>query len=196
MYEKRLLLIGCGILSKEIRYLTKKNVWPMDAIFIDSSLHIDLKKLERSLKQVLAKHRGRDIIVFFGTCHPLMNSILEDAETVRTEGQNCVEMLLGHDVFTQELSQGAFFLLEDWARRWELIQTKTLGTNLQVIREIYQCDRKYILCLKTPCSEDFNTQAEKAGEMVGLPIRWMDVSLEHLESVIQAAIDRKMRSRQ
>jgi hypothetical protein len=187
--EKNLLLLGCGILRKEILHLAARNGWSLDTHFMDSALHCDLKRLSDHLQASLAEHSDRETIVFYGTCHPLMDAMLADAHTFRTEGQNCVEMLLGKELFDRELENGAFFLLEEWARRWEIITFKTFGTkNLQVIRDIYQGDRKYMLCLRTPCTSDFTDLAEKAADMVGLPVRWMHVSLDHLESILENAI--------
>lgn len=187
-----LLLLGCGILRKEIRFLMEKNGWPLELHFLDSALHIDFDKLSLSLKATLDHHAEREKIVFYGACHPQMETILAASGTFRTAGQNCVEMLLGPEQFSAELEQGAFFLLEEWAHRWEKIVTATFGTNLEVIREIYQSDRNYLLCISTPCSDDFRGEAEAAGRLVGLPLRRLDVSLDHLEMVLQKAIDRKM----
>ncbi|MBS1214173.1 MAG: hypothetical protein H6R26_2790, partial [Proteobacteria bacterium] len=78
-----------------------------------------------------------------------------------------------------------------WARSWDTIITKTFGANEALVKEIFQGDRKYLLCLRTPCSGDFSQEAEKAGQKVGLPLRWMDVTLDHLESVLQDAITRR-----
>jgi len=148
-----------------------------------------MDKLSAGLTGALEKHRGRDIIVFYGCCHPLMEQMLAEAGAIRTEGQNCVDMLLGHARFSEELEHGAFFLLEEWARRWRYIITKAFGTtNVEVIREIFQADRKYLLCVRTPCSRDFTAEAERAGELVGLPIRWTDTTLDNLEAVLQRAI--------
>jgi hypothetical protein len=192
MTDNQMLLVGCGILEKEVKFLIVRNNWPVETLFLDSALHIDFKKLASSLTHAVARRRGENIIVFYGTCHPLMEQMLAEARTFRTRGQNCCEMLLGHDLFSEELAKGAYFLLEEWARRWEHIQNKTFGTkNLNVIREIFQGDRKYILGLKTPCSGDFTAEAEAAGRMVGLPLRWLDVPLDHLESVLLEAIERK-----
>ncbi|MFA7406000.1 MAG: hypothetical protein WC007_18560, partial [Pelobacteraceae bacterium] len=83
--------------------------------------------------------------------------------------------------------------LEEWARDWERIVTTALGSNREVIREIYQGDRNYLLCVSTPCSGDFRSEAEEAGRLVGLPLRWLDVSLDHLEAVLLQAIERRMR---
>jgi hypothetical protein len=192
MNEEQLLLIGCGILKREVRWLIEKNHWPVDTVFLDSALHTDFDKLSKCLTSALARHQGRKVIVFYGTCHPLMEKILGEAGIFRTPGQNCVEMLLGHALFTEELLKGAYFLFEEWARRWEEIALKTFGNSLNVARDIIQEDRKYFLAIRTPCSGDFKAKAEEAGRAMDLPLRWMDVPLDHLEAVLQALIMRKM----
>lgn len=192
MTEDRFLLIGCGILKNEVRYLIRKNNWPLDTVFFDSALHCEFDKLSRVLTAALTRYKDRRIIVFYGACHPLMEKMLGESGTFRTEGQNCVDMLLGHELFMEELAKGAFFLLQEWAHRWKYILTKSFGTGkLGIISEIFREDRKYLLCLRTPCSGDFTSEAEEAGRVVGLPLRWMDVTLDHLASVLRAAIARK-----
>ena len=194
MTADKLLLLGCGILKREILMLIEKNGWPLETSFLDSALHCELDKLAHSLKSGLAAHRRRNVIVFYGCCHPLMEEMLEEAKTFRTEGQNCVDMLLGHKVFMEELGKGAFFLLEEWAWRWEHVILRSFGTgNLGIIREMFHGDREYLLAIRTPCSADFTTEAEAAGKMVDMPLRWMDTSLERLESVMRAAVMKKMR---
>jgi len=187
--EGRMLLLGCGVLQTEIRFLIEKNAWPLDTYFLDSALHCEFDRLSASLTAALDEHRGRKIIVFYGCCHPLMDQILAQAGAIRTEGQNCIDMLLGHARFSEELENGAFFLLEEWARRWEYIITETFGTtNVEIIRDIFRGDRKYLLGVRTPCSRDFTAEAESAGALVDLPIRWTDVALDNLETVLQQAI--------
>jgi hypothetical protein len=194
MGTEKLLALGCGILKREILMLIEKNGWPLETFFLDSALHCEFDKLALALKSALTAHHHRNVIVFYGCCHPLMEEMLEEAKTFRTEGQNCVDMLLGHELFMAELAKGAFFLLEEWARRWEQVITRSFGTrNLGIIREMFKGDREYLLCIRTPCSADFTTEAEEAGKMVDMPLRWMDATLEHLESVMQEAVTKKMR---
>ncbi|QTA80831.1 DUF1638 [Desulfonema limicola] len=188
-----MLLIGCGILKKEIKLIIEKNKWPLDTLFLDSALHIDFKKLSGKLTSALEKHHGKNIIVFYGCCHPLMEQILEKEHTFRTRGQNCVDILLGYEFFSEELAKGAFFLLEDWALRWDHVVTKTFGNNEKILKDIFQGDRKYLLCVRTPCSGSFEVMAEQAGKKVGLPIKWTDSGLEHLESVLTEAVAKKMK---
>lgn len=187
------LLLGCGILQEEILFLIQKNGWPFETYFFDSTLHIDYDKLSSTVTSALNLHSDREKVLFYGACHPLMDNILDSAETFRTTGQNCVEMLLGKELFTNELADGAFFLLKDWALNWERVVTATFGKNREVIREMYQGDRRYLLCISTPCSGDFRTEAEAAGLLVGLPLRWINVSLDHLEAVLQESVDKIIR---
>lgn len=191
--DKRLLLLGCGILQEEIRFLNEKNCWNLETCFLDSTLHIDFDKLSLALTSALRQHEEHAVIVFYGACHPLMEQILATANTFRTPGQNCVEMLLGPDLFRKELEQGAFFLLEEWARHWGRIISATFGTKREVIQEIFRGDRRYLLCISTPCSRDFKTEAEAAGQLVGLPLRWHNVTLDHIEALLEATITRKIR---
>lgn len=187
------LLVACDILEKEILWLVEKNGWPLEVHFLDSALHCELCNLARELNLALAAHSEEKVIVFYGCCHPLMDQILEKAGAIRTVGQNCVSMLLGETLFTSELEKGAFFLLEQWARNWDRIASSALGTtDKRIIREVFQGDRAYLLCIRTPCSGDFVAEAEAASLVVELPIRWIDVTLEHLEAALLEALNKRM----
>jgi hypothetical protein len=185
------ILIGCGILKVEVEFLIAKNHWSIDTHFLDSSLHINFKALQTQLCCALDCHQHRNRMVFYGACHPLMEQILDNYQTIRTEGQNCVEMLLGRERFMDELAQGAFFLLEDWALHWDSVILATFGNYPKVIKEIFQQEHKYILCLNTPCSHDFSAEAKAAAEMVGLPVKSLDVSLDFLELTLEKLLTQK-----
>jgi hypothetical protein len=191
--NKPMVLIGCGILSKEVTYLINQNGWNLQTQFLHSALHNYFDKLAAELNSALTadENSNRETIVFYGACHPKMDSFLEQHETLRTQGQNCIVMLLGYELFMQELSKGAYFLVEDWANTWEPMITEVFGNNPNVVREIFHSSHKYILALRTPCSEDFSAAAALAAQFVDLPLVWMDVDLEHLQQVLEDAIAQK-----
>ncbi len=186
---ERPLLIGCGILKREIEAVILKNNWALDTLFLDSSLHVNFEKLSCSLISALAANRDREVVVLYGECHPLMDKLLSLADVTRIHGQNCVEMLLGRELFTRHLSQGAFFLLEEWARRWDAVVGETFSMNPEIARSVFQGDRKYILAVKTPCSGTFKEEAEHAAEKVGLPLQWIEASLDNLEKTLTSAVE-------
>ena len=181
-------LVGCGILQEEVRFLIEKNNWQIESYFLSSLLHVDFNKLESGLKALLKKHKNRKIIVFYGCCHPLIDKMLEPAKAVRTKGQNCIDILLGPELFQSHLTDGAFFLLEDWARQWEMLVKKGMGTNMEIVREMFRSDRKYFLALNTPCSPDFTREAEQCSRVMQVPLQWLNVSLDHLEDVLEQAL--------
>jgi len=189
---KKVFLTGCGILKKEINLLIRKNDWPVETQFLSSELHADYGSLADALQQVLCEHRKENTVVFYGYCHPWMDEMVGKTGARRTLGQNCAEFLLGPEIFTRELENGAFFLFEEWTHDWDKMIAKSLGTdNREVIRDIFRTDRRYLLCLRTPCSSGFSERAGIIGDAVDLPVRWMDVTLDHLESVLQNVLYRK-----
>ncbi len=189
--ETPIALVGCGILRKEILLLIKKHNWPLVLRLFDSSLHVNFNKLGGVLEKSLAENNDLPTVVFYGTCHPLMDKILLKWNTSRTPGQNCVEILLGKDIFASELEKGAFFLMEDWARRFAYVTGMAFNDNPDVTRQIFQMEHKYLLGLRTPCSGNFTNDAEKASELVGLPLRWMDVALDRLEQTLELTIEQR-----
>jgi hypothetical protein len=160
---------------------------------LDSALHNYFGKLHDQLNEALdADERdGRQTIVFYGACHPKMDDILSRHHTLRTQGQNCIVMLLGYETFMAELEKGAYFLLEDWALTWQPMITQAFGARPDVVREIFHSSHKYIIAIRTPCSTDFTAAAESAAAFVDLPLVWMDADLGHLETVLAEAIARK-----
>lgn len=188
----RCRLLACGILGREIRWLIAKNGWPVDVAFLDSSLHVDFGRLERGLSSALSRYAGEELAVFYGECHPRIDQILSGTANFRTPIENCVQAVLGRDTYLRELESGAFFLFEPWARRARQLLLSPFGGLEAVAREVYQAERKYLLGLRTPCSRDFTAAAERTGRMVGLPVRWMDASLDHLESVLLETIGRRL----
>jgi len=187
-HDTPLVLIGCGILRKEIRFLIAKHRWPVSVVFLPSGLHTDFGKLQHSLEKSLQAHAGHPCLVFYGACHPLMDRILATAGTVRTPGQNCVDIYLGHTAFCRELAAGAFFLFEDWAQHWDSIVGGEQGLAPAVMRDIFREAHTHLLAIRTPCSGDFSAQAEQISRSTSLELRWVDVGLEHLEQVLDRTI--------
>ncbi len=191
--EKPVVMVGCGILHKEVDFLIKKNGWNVETQFLASALHNYFDRLYSELNDSLTfnESKGLESIVFYGSCHPRMEAILNKHHTFRTQGQNCIVMLLGYEKFMEELGKGAYFLLEDWALTWEPMITECFGKNTAVIREIFHSSHKCIMAIRTPCSTDFTLAAQAAADFVDLPLVWHDASLNHLESVLNDVIIRK-----
>lgn len=192
MSGSRCRLVACGVLDREIRCLVEKNGWPVDTVFLDSSLHVDHARLEQGLRSVLGRCTGEPVAAFYGVCHPRIDRILGAAGASRTPVENCVEALLGREAYVRELEGGAFFLFGDWARRARAVILSSFGGSEAVAREVFQAERTHLLGIRTPCAPDFTAEAEETGRMLGLPLRWMDASLDRLEAVLSETIARRL----
>lgn len=177
-------LIGCGILKNEVLHLIRKNNWLVKPHFLNSSLHIDFGKLEKTLVKSMNHFGSAPKGVIYGTCHPRMDTFIKEGNAVRTQGQNCVELLLGKNKFDRYLFSGAFFIMEDWAKRWDLITGLTFGPKREIIKEIFTMEHTHLLGLKTPCSGDFGEKAKRISQELELPLEWLSVPLDHLEKVL------------
>ena len=183
------ILIGCGIFNKEINWLIKKNKWLISTSFLDSNLHTNYDLLEKSLCRELEKYSCTRKFVFYGECHPNMDNILSRFNTFRTEGQNCAEILLGNYLYNKELSLGAFFLFEDFALNWKSTFEKLFGSDRETVKQIFHEDRKYILAVRTRCTNDYANESEKIAEYLELPLKILDVNLDNLESRLITALN-------
>lgn len=183
-------IIGCGILQNEINFLIQKNGWQLGTAFLPSGLHVDFNQLQNSLEKCLTHNNTHGAFVFYGACHPRMDQILEGADIIRTPGQNCVDIYLGHEMFCRELEQGAFFLFEDWALHWKEIVGGVMPGDPEIMRSIFRSAHKYLLAIRTPCSGDFSAEAKAVSEMTSLELRWVDAGLEHFEANLTATLNK------
>lgn len=181
-------LISCGILKKEINYLISKNQWNVNPTFLHSGLHTNFDKLWNTLSKSIDKHQSQETLVCYGSCHPLMHKLMEKTNSKRTLVQNCVDLILGKAKFNEELEKGAFFLFEDWALNWDKIAPPIIGKNPLHIKELYSSEHNYLLCIETPCSNDFSIYANEISEITGLPVKWLKTDLKQLENNLKELI--------
>lgn len=184
-------LIVCSILKKEVQFLCEKNGWAFPAKYLCSSLHTDFDRLDNSLHKAFRTALPTSPkVVLYGTCHPLMERYIKENGAFRTPVQNCIELLLGTKVFTEELENGAFFLLEEWAHSWDKITTQAFGKNDRNKWDILHHGHNHILCLRTPCSNDFKKEAEQISKQTGMSLKWRTVTLKIMERHLKETIER------
>jgi hypothetical protein len=122
--------IACGIFREELESLRNSGALEMDVSYLDSLLHLRPERLRESLDDAIADSPddGAPLVILYGDCHPYMDA-LDNPASARAEGFNCAQILLG-DIRYRELRRaGYFFLIHEWAERWEDIFKKELGLD-------------------------------------------------------------------
>jgi len=132
---------------------------------------------------------GDDTLLLYGECHNHMDEYDNDSTVARTCGSNCVEILLGHDEFRRLLKDGAFFLLPEWAERWEEIFRIELGLSEEVGKEFMQEMHKYFLYIDTGLVPIPVAVLDEVSAGMGLPWKSISISTDNLLNEIIKSID-------
>jgi hypothetical protein len=185
-------LVGCGILRAEVEALVAKNGWDVEVKWLGAALHDEPVTLARAHDAALGRARRPCVLVGYGACAAGADALVARHGVVRLEGENCLAQLLGEERYHEAIADGAYFLLERWARDWPRAMPRNFGPRLSVLREIFHVDRRYLLALETPCSGDYREAAEHAGRDVDLPVRWLRVTLDTLEAGLSRAMARAL----
>ena len=187
--ERTKIGIACSIFRQEIERLQEEKQIDIPFEYLDSKLHVYPSVLDRRLQAVTseARQNGNEIVLVYGDCCPHMHDVESDDHVVRVCGMNCCEILLGKDLYRQLLSEGAFFLLPEWAHRWWEVFQKQLGLRGDNARSFMTEIHTRLVYLDTGLTPILEGLLEEISEYCGLPVEIIPVSLEQLLASIQDA---------
>lgn len=190
----RPLLISCGILRAEIEALIARGEIDAEAIFLNKYLHVDYRKLHDALKASLRKHRERKPVVVYGdVCLGFkgeMQALMNECDTVKVDGLNCIDCLLG----------GRGKLLEiDPDHRFFFLTPAFLEFSENLISGKKEDNRRRFNMLKGIMLVDalgemvrHRNRIEHFSEQTGLPVlEHRVVGLYGLKAVINEALQRR-----
>ncbi len=188
--------ICCGVYKDEILAL-KKRYWPNLTIrFLTSMLHMkpDLlgSKLSAQLKEKNALEQKT--LLIYGDCCMQMTDFTISPDVVRVHGHNCIHQVLGGKEYKRLSHEGAFFLLPEWASRWNNIFKNELGLNEANAESLMTEMHSRLVYLDTGIRPVPIEDLKACSRYCGLPWEVLQVSLEPLRKCIQDALDKLYRS--
>ena len=68
------------------------------------------------------------------------------------------------------------------------VTDQVFGKDPAIKAAIFQQEHQYLLGIRTPQSRDFNDRANSISNELSLPLRWTDVSLDHLEQTLRSLL--------
>jgi len=188
---KPVLLLGCGIFKREFAPLPESLRDGFHPIFLDSMLHMEPARLDLLLKNALEKTGDDPVVLAFGDCSPHLTEFDNHAHTVRVAGCNCCEIWLGKQRYGELRKEAAFFLMLEWALRWEHIikdelglETKELAKDFmaQTLRRAVYIDTG-VIPVPTETLEAFSVYT-------GLPVTVEKVGYAHFAASLESALHR------
>jgi hypothetical protein len=178
------------VLQAEVEWLAKTN-WPeVDLRFLDSMLHMSPDKLSEHLNSLVQGElrQGHNIILVYGDCCLGMAAMEQLPGVVRVRGSNCCAQLLGSAEYRRLSHGGSFFLLPEWARRWQRVFSLELGLNHDNAKSLMGDMHRKLVYLDTGVVPVPEKELRECSHYCGLPWEVLNVSLEPLRIAIDSAV--------
>lgn len=183
-------IICCGIIIKEVKSILKEIGFNENVTFFDSGLH-DFERLERGLIELIIKKKeinNKPIVVIIGqTCHPDMNSMLNQHSVIGVNVANCFEALLGSKKKRLDEESKNYYITSGWLENWEEIMKYTGWTEVDARMNIGFCDR--VILIDTGLSKITDEDILKLFDFIQIPIEIIKTNLDNLKKLIIEAID-------
>jgi hypothetical protein len=186
------LIIGCSVLRDEVEAL-RLRYWPeWNSRYLSSLLHMRPSVLADELDGLIHHEleRGNQIVLVYGDCCQSMEAFDELPGVARTPGMNCCELILGKRTYKPLIAEGVFFLFPEWTRRWQEIFRDELGLNQENAEDLMHEMHSRLIYLDTGVVPVPADEIAACSRFCGLPYEIRQVSLDHLNSLIQSTMDR------
>lgn len=191
MVANNIVCIACSIFKKELAELQRKGLINIPIKFLDSVLHIYPEKLRCQLTDAMEEEtkNGDRIVLIYGDCHCKMIDSELKPNVVRTRGVNCCEILLGSDEYTKMRKEKVFFLMPEWAVRWEEIFKTELGLESEHVEWIMGDTCKKLVYMDTGLVRVPQDKLNEFSKYCGLKWEIKKVGLDHLLDSINKAVE-------
>lgn len=188
--QPTIVMICCSVFRAEVESLWQTH-WPNLALrFQDSMLHMKPERLALQLDSLVEEelNQGHRVVLVYGDCCARMAALEARLGVVRTRGQNCCELLLGHDEYRGLSHEGAFFLLPEWTRRWQDVFATELGLSHENAASLMRDMHRRLVYLDTGVVPVPDDALRACAEYCGLPWEVRPASLDTLRATVQEAL--------
>jgi hypothetical protein len=188
--NKKLTVICCSVLQKELETVLGGDDPDVERVFIDSMLHMDPEKLHRTMAAVMEARPDSSFLIVFGDCHPYMHDMECRPGCARAQGVNCSELLLGKEAYGRFRKEKAFLFLPEWCRRWREVFQDRLGfKDPSLAGEFMRENRGSLVYLDTGVSPVPEKTLSEISGFFGMPVTTVSITLDHLRRIVESAMD-------
>ena len=176
MTPRRIAIIACGALAREIRALLAMN--GMDHVTLTclpATLHNRPERIPAAVQRAIARARQThdEVIVAYGDCGTggELDRMLDAEGVGRIEGPHCYSFLSGNDVFAAraEADMRCFFLTDFLARQFQSLVIRPLGLDKHPeLLPLYFGHYERLVYLAQSADPALDAKAEAAAARLGL----------------------------
>jgi hypothetical protein len=189
-------VISCGILRREIEHLMEKGDIDVDVHFLSERLHMDYHLLDRGLNAALKKYHKQSpegiVVVYGDVClgfNGEMNVLMDRYDTVKVDGLNCIDCLLGGKGKLLEMDPDHKYLFLNPA--FIQFTEKIRGKTKKQTREMYSMLDGIILLDAMGDLDDYQSKIDEIVDHTGLPVlHRQKIGVDGLKKVLLEALGR------
>lgn len=187
--HKRLLVIACGALAREITDLKRSYGWGhLRLKCLDATLHNRPGEIPARVREAIREGRPdhEQIFVAYADCGTggRLDALLEESGVERLPGAHCYEFYAGSEEFAglHEAEPGTFYLTDFLVRQFEPLVVRALGLDRHPeLRDQYFRNYRRLVYLAQIESPDLEARARECARRLGLEYAYRFTGLEHFK---------------
>ena len=176
LQQKRILLIACGALAREVLALIEANrLDHVELRCLPADLHLKPEAITDAVRQAIGKYRDAfdEVFVVYGDCGTggQLDAMLAEEGVERIPGPHCYSFFMGNELFqtTSEDEITTFYLTDFLARQFESFVIKPLGLDRwPELAESYFGHYEKLVYLAQTNDPDLDQRASAAARQLGL----------------------------
>jgi Protein of unknown function (DUF1638) len=191
--ERKVLLLACGALAREIVNLIEINKWQhFDIQCLPAKWHNTPQFIVPALQQKISENRStyKSIFVLYGDCGTggLLDAMLAEEHVERIAGPHCYSFFTGNTLFESRAEEDmrAFFLTDYLARHFDKLIWQGLKLDSHPeLRDDYFGNYEKLIYLAQTNDADLRIKSEAAAKQLGLEYEYRFTGYGELASSLE-----------
>ena len=195
---RRVLVIACGALAREILALRDGPLGAFDVTCLPAQLHNRPEKIAEAVRRKIRANRDLydDILCLYGDCGSggALDRVLEEEGVARIAGPHCYAFFAGEAAFETMMAEepGTFFLTDFLARHFDRLVIEGLGLDrFPQLRDDYFGHYRRLVYLAQTDDPALTQKAEGAARRLGLAFERRFTGLGGIERFLRHAQSEK-----
>jgi hypothetical protein len=195
---RRILVIACGALAREILALREGPLGAFDVTCLPAQLHNRPEGIPEAVRRKIRANRAAydENHFLYGDCGTsgALDRVLEEEGVSRIAGAHCYAFFAGEAEFAAMMAEepGTFFLTDFLARHFDRLVIEGLGLDrFPQLRDDYFGHYRRLVHLAQSDDADLTAKAEAAARRLGLAFERRATGLGGLKRFFDAAARKK-----
>ncbi len=191
---RRVLVIACGALAREILALREGPLGAFDVTCLPAQLHNRPEGIPEAVRRKIRANRAAydEILCLYGDCGTggALDRVLEEEGVTRIAGAHCYAFFAGEAAFETMMAEepGTFFLTDFLARHFDRLVIEGLGLDrFPQLRDDYFGHYRRLVYLAQTEDADLTEKAEAGARRLGLSFERRSTGLGGLERFVDTA---------